>query len=100
MNRFTQRVGCYRAHELAHARSEVPSAEIIQPGFAIPFFAGEFVGGAEAASDLFAEGEVVERVKDRLVHGGHEASGAEVVFVDEVRYVVAFLYSASKLPLK
>jgi len=77
VNRFTQRVGCYRAHELAHARSEVPSAEIIQPGFAIPFFAGEFVGGAEAASDLFAEGEVVERVKDRLVHGGHEASGAK-----------------------
>ena len=72
----------------SQARRIVSRFEIVQARFGIAFFAGEFVGGAGASGDLFAVGEVVHGVVDGGVEVGHDASRAEVVFVDEVSGVV------------
>jgi len=72
------------AHEPSKSRVVVASDEVIEAGFAVAFLAGEFVVGAVAARDLFAEGQVVQRVIDGLVQGGEEAGRAEVVGGEEL----------------
>jgi hypothetical protein len=64
-----------RGHEAAQGGRIEAGAEIIQAGFGVAFFGGEFVGGGGAAKNLFAEGEIVEIVDDGLVEGGDQASG-------------------------
>src|ERR1041385_4804830 len=53
-----------RGHEPTHARRIVPRAEVIQAGFGIPFFAGEFVGSPRSGSGA--------RPKHRRIQGLRE----------------------------
>src|SRR5213076_2058584 len=60
--------------------------KVVEAGFGIAFFAGEFVGGGGVASELFAEGKEIESV-NRSRGIGHACLGArraQMVFVDEL----------------
>src|SRR5437868_5584123 len=78
-----QRVG---THEAPRGRRIVPSTEIVEAGFGVALFAGEFVGGGGVASELFAEGKEIESVNRSrgIGHAGDEARRTQMVFVHEL----------------
>lgn len=63
-------------HEASERRRVVSGTEIVEVGFSVSFFAGEFVGAGGGAGDLFPEGEVVHGVGDGSGEAGYQARGA------------------------